>query len=65
MTKVVAPGIIVIEQTAPAICTDCKASKELRPYGKDGAWVCFECMMKDEAEGFKHFKKLTSGERDI
>lgn len=63
MTKRVG-NTIVIEQTAPAICSDCEKEAELRPYGKDGAWVCFSCAMKDEDEAERQFKKLHK-ERDI
>lgn len=34
----------------PKACTDCGEDKELRPYGKGGAWVCFACAMKDKPE---------------
>lgn len=64
MTKKIG-NVIVIESTAPATCTDCGQEDELRPYGKDGAWVCFDCAMKDEAEAEKQFEKLINGERDI
>lgn len=32
----------------PSTCTVCGKQVELRPYGKDGAWVCFGCGMADE-----------------
>ena len=63
MTKKV-DNLIVLEQTAPAECSDCGLAKELRPYGKDGAWVCFSCGMKDEEEASRQFSKLFST-RDI
>lgn len=65
MTKKIAPDVVVIEETAPAECSDCGTIDELRPYGPNGAWVCFECMMKDEAEGKRQFNKLFDDERDI
>lgn len=65
MTKKIAKDVILIEETDPVICSDCGQLKELRPYGKDGAWVCFECAMKDEKEAEKQFQKLLNGERDI
>lgn len=64
MTKLVG-DIVVIEPTSPAVCTDCGCVSELRPYGKNGSYVCFPCRMKDEEEAKKQFKKLFSGERDI
>jgi hypothetical protein len=27
-------------------CSECGAGDELRPYGKDGAPICFDCAMK-------------------
>lgn len=65
MTKKVGKSTILIESTGDAECTDCGKVDELRPYGKDGAFVCFPCMMKDEDEGMKQFGKLFDGERDI
>lgn len=64
MTKRVG-DIVLIESTGDATCSDCGKVDELRPYGKDGAWVCFDCMMKDEEEGKRQFNKLLDGERDI
>jgi len=64
MTKRVG-NVVVIESTDPAECTACHKTAELRPYGKDGAWVCFECAMKDEPEAVAQFNKLFDGKRDI
>lgn len=64
MTKRVG-DTIVIENTAPAVCSDCGKVDDLRPYGPGGAWVCFDCAMKDEDEAKRQFAKLFSGERDI
>lgn len=64
MTKRVGNNII-IEETAPALCSQCAQLKELRPYGKNGAWVCFPCAMEDEDETKAQFNKLIDGSRDI
>lgn len=29
-------------------CYLCSTTEELRPYGPNGAWVCFDCAMKPE-----------------
>lgn len=29
-------------------CELCGAVDELRPYGPNGEWICFDCGMKDE-----------------
>lgn len=26
-------------------CAYCKCEEDLRPYGRDGAWICFTCAM--------------------
>ncbi len=65
MTKVIAPNVVLSEATAPAKCTICGEKKELRPYGKDGNWVCFGCMKENEEEGKRQFNKLFDGTRDI
>jgi hypothetical protein len=36
-------------------CQECEKKAELRPYGRGGKFVCFECMMKDEEEGKRQF----------
>lgn len=39
-------------------CSECGKVEELRPYGKNGAFVCFDCAMKDEEEATRQFKKI-------
>jgi len=46
---------------APAKCEACGKVDELRPYGKNGAKVCFDCAMKDEATTAKMFEKRLRG----
>lgn len=36
-------------------CTICGSIEDLRPYGKNGALVCFSCGMKDEPEAIRQF----------
>ena len=40
------PGFIAIEPDGP--CELCGQIAELRPYGRGGESICFECGMKDE-----------------
>lgn len=58
MSKVVGK-VLIIEQTAPAKCTVCGELAELRPYGKDGAEICFPCAMKDLETTKEMFHKAT------
>lgn len=51
-------NIVHIENESDRECSVCHASAECRPYGKNGALVCFECAMKDEAEANRQFGKL-------
>ena len=48
MTKFV-NGVMIIETEPDAVCEECGKVDELRPYGKDGARICYECGMKDPA----------------
>ncbi len=40
---------------ADGTCQECGKVKELRPYGRGGKFVCFECAMKDEGEAKRRF----------
>ena len=50
---------------APDHCEICGDKIEdvddLRPYGPDGKWICFDCMMKDEGEAENQFGKMLDG----
>lgn len=48
----------VIEYQKPQECEYCGEVKELRPYGKNGANICFKCAMQDEAEAKRQFGKI-------
>jgi hypothetical protein len=39
-------------------CQLCGKKAELRPYGPNREWVCFECGMKDEATTAAQFANL-------
>ena len=47
-----------IIRPADGKCSDCGNIDELRPYGKNGAFVCFDCAMKDEEEAKRQFGKI-------
>lgn len=42
-------------------CTGCGKVAELRPYGKDGAEICYDCGMIDKDATTAEFKKLVEG----
>lgn len=50
-------GAVLIAETEPMKCSDCGQVDELRPCGKNGAWVCFPCGMKDEKNAKVQFAK--------
>ena len=42
-------------------CQLCGKQEELRPYGKNGEWICFDCGMKDEIDTSRQFSKVLDG----
>lgn len=42
-------------------CEYCGKIDELRPYGENGARICYECGMKNRAKTEEMFAKITSG----
>lgn len=40
---------VLIEKENAQQCDYCGKIAELRPYGKNGACICYDCAMKDEA----------------
>lgn len=54
-------GKLVIEKEDDEKCECCGKIAELRPYGKNGANVCFECAMKDEKTAKEMFNKRIEG----
>ena len=50
-------GRLLLDRTKPfdGTCSDCGQIDDLRPYGRGGAWVCFDCAMKDEKEAERQF----------
>jgi hypothetical protein len=43
------------------LCELCSKKAELRPYGKNGEWICFSCGMKDEKTTSEMFAKRING----
>lgn len=48
MSKRLSNGMIILREENPQQCDVCGKIAELRPYGKNGECICFECGMKDE-----------------
>ena len=40
--------LVIIKEEKPQQCDYCGDIAELRPYGKNGAAICFKCAMVDE-----------------
>jgi hypothetical protein len=53
----------IIEKEKSDECEYCGKVAELRPYGRNGARICFECGMKDENKVTtdKQFDKVLNG----
>jgi len=64
MTFRIKDGPLVITDVGEvdAKCEVCGKIDELRPYGKNGANVCFDCAMKDEATTGAMFKRRLAGD---
>ena len=54
------PGFIAREPDG--VCELCGTVAELRPYGRGGESVCFQCGMKDEAAAQRAMSLRTFGE---
>ncbi len=39
-------------------CEYCGKKSELRPYGKNSVWICFDCGMKNKEETEKNLSNL-------
>ena len=68
MTRKINPVTVAIARTVPPSCYVCGIkdgapdgygdAAELRPYGKNGAWICYYCMIGNserEAEAHRQF----------
>lgn len=51
----------VVEKEEDEVCEYCGKVAELRPYGKNGARICFQCGMKDEKTTSEMFAKAIEG----
>ncbi|WP_428025057.1 hypothetical protein [Arcobacter sp.] len=57
MTKRI-DDIVIIEEEEPDFCEYCGKLAELRPYGKNGARICFNCGIKNKEETNKNMERI-------
>ena len=57
MTRIV-NGMLIIEPEPDDKCEYCGKIDELRPYGKNGERICYDCGMKNEEETDRQMKKM-------
>ena len=58
-------GLGVIAKEHKSYCELCGKLDELRPYGRNGELICFDCAMKDEVTTKKRFAEYVLGERNV
>jgi hypothetical protein len=62
MVRKIAPDLVIIgEPQEDKPCAFCGKVDELRPYGPNDEWICFDCAMKDEATAAKKFRAIIEG----
>lgn len=64
MSKKIGNKLFIEEEVAEK-CEYCGKIAELRPYGKNGANICFHCAMKDEKTAKDMFAKRIEGVNTI
>ena len=64
MSKLVG-DVFYIEREMPSNCTLCGRFRELRPYGENGSWICFQCAMKNEERTKLEFGKIVANVRKV
>ena len=55
--------IIILEPPPSGGCEFCGEQDELRPYGPNGEWVCFDCAMLDEEAAGEKFMEMFSAHK--
>lgn len=66
MTKKIGKSVVIYAENKQQ-CDYCGRIDELRPYGKDGACICFDCGMKPEnkTQTEKAFDSLSVGNGQV
>ena len=55
---------IIIEPEEDSKCEYCAKLAETRPYGKNGARICYECGMKNKEETEKNMEIILFGKKE-
>lgn len=55
-------NIIIIAEEPDGICELCGKKDETRPYGPNGARICYECGMKDEKATNERMGRILFGD---
>lgn len=56
-------AVVVIAREDAQKCELCQCIAETRPYGKDGARICFDCAMEDEKTAVREMRKRLFGDQ--
>lgn len=56
-------NLTIISQENPQQCDVCGRIAELRPYGENGAMICFDCGMKDETGTTRRMHQYLFGDK--
>jgi hypothetical protein len=54
-------GVIHIEREPDDYCEYCNKFEELRPYGKNGARICWDCGLEHSEETSKNMIRFLKG----
>ena len=57
-------NIVVIAAENPQQCDLCGTIAELRPYGRNGEMICFDCGMKDEVTTRRMMSKVLFDDKE-
>lgn len=58
-------NFVFIEEGPSRECELCHKIAELRPYGPNREWICFECGMKDEKTTAQKFAEFLEGPSEM
>lgn len=56
--------ICIDHSKSPDKCEHCGKEEELRPYGPDYAWICFDCLKMDEKNAEEMFSRIMGDSKE-